>query len=354
MDRNRAALSEFVRMSATVGARCDYVQGGGGNASVKCEGRLVIKASGFRLEQVEMRAGYAVLDMRRLDDFFRHADPKSLEDVETAGAQAVRAAVLPVSGLSRLRPSVETGFHSLLDRYVLHTHCVWANIALCAPNAEAEIARALAGTGLDWCFVPYVNPGAALTFEVRRAVGDYERRHGRRPKLIFLENHGLIASDGSADAALELHERAALCMAAHYGLDMRAYPATPLRATGENEFESTCGYIRRRLACGGYGPRELLHTALYPDQLVFLRDNLAFRRPHEPADAACNIYPDGRIVYSCSYSEAEAIDKALTAVIFIYETLAAHGQMAMPLNEASQKFISGWEAEKARKRLMKG
>ena len=46
---NQQALKDFVRMSQAVGARADYVQGGGGNTSVKfLDGKMAIKASGFK------------------------------------------------------------------------------------------------------------------------------------------------------------------------------------------------------------------------------------------------------------------------------------------------------------------
>jgi len=53
-------LDEFARMSQLIGARPDYVQGGGGNTSVKLDGGLMaIKASGFRLSQVTDSDGFA-------------------------------------------------------------------------------------------------------------------------------------------------------------------------------------------------------------------------------------------------------------------------------------------------------
>ena len=61
-EENKARLSEFSRVSKTVGARADYVQGGGGNTSVKLDGGLMaIKASGFCLKDIEVDKAYAVL-----------------------------------------------------------------------------------------------------------------------------------------------------------------------------------------------------------------------------------------------------------------------------------------------------
>lgn len=351
-EENARALADLERMSATAGARCDYVQGGGGNTSVKLDGLMAIKASGYRLSQVSARDGYAVLELDALNRFFGGTDPAALDDVEAAGTAAVKAATREIDGLKPLRPSVESGFHSLLDKFVLHTHCAWANIAMCAPDGSERVAQALADSGLDWCEVGYVNPGAALTFEIRAALNAYERAHGRRPGLVFMRNHGLIATADSADAATGLHERASELMARHYGWSMADYPARPLLQRAEGEFASGCDYLKQRLATGDYGARELLDDALYPDQMVFFRGSLKFCQPGDAPDMACNIYPDGSIEYRCARATAEAIEQTLTAVVLIHETLRARGQRAVPMSQASQSFIAGWEAEAARRKLM--
>ena len=345
-------LAALERMSAAAGARCDYVQGGGGNTSVKLDGLMAIKASGYRLSQVTSRGGYAVLYLGALDAFFGRTDPGALGDVEAAGTAAVKGAAVAVEGLDALRPSVEAGFHSLLGKYVLHTHCVWANLAACASGGRAQIEQALAGSGLDWCYVRYVNPGAALTFEIKAALDGYEAAHGRRPGLIFMQNHGLIATADDADETTRLHEAASALLAAHFGLRMEDYPARPLRQLGAERFESDCPYLRKQLATGAYGARELLDDALYPDQMVFFRGSVALRAGDEAPQGPCSVYPDGRVEYLCPRPTAEAIEQTLTAVVFIRRTLAERGLAVVPLGAASQSFIAGWEAEAARRKLM--
>ncbi|MCL2084901.1 MAG: class II aldolase/adducin family protein, partial [Oscillospiraceae bacterium] len=102
-------LKEFARMSQTAGSREDYVQGGGGNTSVKLgDGLMAIKASGYRLRQVTETDGFAVVETETLRD------------------------VTEERGYRPLRPSVETGVHALLGAFVLHTHPVYANLALCS------------------------------------------------------------------------------------------------------------------------------------------------------------------------------------------------------------------------------
>ena len=80
--------------------------------------------------------------MAALGRFFGESDPNALSDVEGEGTRAVKGAVVTIDGLEPLRPSVEAGFHSLLKKYVLHSHCVWVNIAACAEGGQEVIARA--------------------------------------------------------------------------------------------------------------------------------------------------------------------------------------------------------------------
>ena len=64
-------LSDFARVSQAAGARADYVQGGGGNTSVKLPGGLMaIKASGFCLSDIRPDKAYAVLDGADLRNFY--------------------------------------------------------------------------------------------------------------------------------------------------------------------------------------------------------------------------------------------------------------------------------------------
>ena len=71
-------LSDFARVSQAAGARADYVQGGGGNTSVKLPGGLMaIKASGFCLSDIRPDKAYAVLDGADLRNFYLTTEPIS-------------------------------------------------------------------------------------------------------------------------------------------------------------------------------------------------------------------------------------------------------------------------------------
>ena len=144
-EENRARLENFSRVSKTVGVRADYVQGGGGNTSVKLEGgNMAIKASGFCLKDIEVDKAYAVLDYEALRKFYFESNPSDFEDVEKAGSTKAKEVTKTIEGLAALRPSVEAGFHSVLDTYVAHSHSVYANLAACSVECTEIVKKALA------------------------------------------------------------------------------------------------------------------------------------------------------------------------------------------------------------------
>ena len=109
-ERNAGLLQDFARLSQSVGARRDYVQGGGGNTSVKLdEQQMAVKASGYCLGDITPQSAYAVMDYAALRAFYADNDPAMLEGVEQAGSERAKAGTLAVEGLKQLRPSVEAG-----------------------------------------------------------------------------------------------------------------------------------------------------------------------------------------------------------------------------------------------------
>ena len=270
--KNKARLADYTRMSRTAGSRSDYVQGGGGNTSVKFDGQLMaIKASGYRLDQIAPDQAYAVLDYASIRDFYENTNPTTLADVEQAGSAKAKAATLTIEGLPVLRPSVEAGFHSLLDTYVLHTHPVYANLATCSSEGAAIASIALAGIGAGHTFVPYINPGAQLTFAIGEARRSAAAADGTLPSIIFMQNHGLIVTGPDADTCLRLHDEVNDLIAAAFGVSRADWPNPALTAGGaDGAWQSDTAWLRSRLLETNWSLENFTTQALYPDQLVFL------------------------------------------------------------------------------------
>lgn len=350
-ETHRDRLADFVRVSGSVGARADYVQGGGGNTSVKLDGGLMaIKASGYCLKDISVDGAYAVLDCDALRAFYLGSEPTDFDDVEKAGSERAKAAVRPVEGMPALRPSVEAGFHSLLDTFVAHSHSVYANLAACAQDGREVAARALAGADYSWGFVDYVDPGARLTFSIRDELRRVERETGRRPAVIFMKNHGLIVHHDDPDACLRIHTDVNDRIAAAFGVVNGDFPAVAVRELGNGWVEADSPLLSSALRSGAYTEKFLLESPLYPDQLVFLTGSFQFGSA--PSDGMCCADPaTGRVLFAMPSGKAQVIAETLTCVVYICEVLARSGHALSTMDEAARAFIANWESESYRKHL---
>jgi rhamnose utilization protein RhaD (predicted bifunctional aldolase and dehydrogenase) len=225
-------LDELLRISHAVGGDPDWVQGGGGNTSVKSTrgeqagssvsidraASMWVKTSGFALAEMDATRGWAELDLRAtlaiLDDPTLAREPARRREERVL--ELLRAAARRPSNV---RPSVESSLHALLDRVVVHSHPVHLTSFLCARDSR-EKWRDVLGSAGDWTgkhatvdsavlYVPYVDPGYTLAAKLRDEIAEHTRRFGARPRVVLLENHGLFVAADSVDECLALHERVA-------------------------------------------------------------------------------------------------------------------------------------------------
>ena len=351
-EANRARLENFSRVSKTVGARADYVQGGGGNTSVKlADGDMAIKASGFCLKDIEPDKAYAVLDYEALRAFYHGSNPADFEDVEKAGSTKAKEVTRTIEGLAALRPSVEAGFHSILDTYVAHSHSVYANLAACSEECGEIVAAALAGADYSWGMVPYTDPGARLTFSIRDELARVERETGKRPAAIFMQNHGLIAHSDDPNECLRIHEEVNNRIAEAFGLTGASFPAVSAKEIEGGLIEADSPFLSEMLKSGAFDEKFFLETPLYPDQMVFLIGSFGFGTGTPEADSCLADPATGRVVFSMDAGKAQVIAETLTAVVFIAHHIRKSGKTLSTMGEAAKNFIANWESEKYRKSL---
>ncbi len=349
---NHARLENFSRVSQSVGARADYVQGGGGNTSVKLEGGLMaIKASGFCLKDIRPDKAYAVLDYQALRTFYYGAEPKDFDDVEKAGSAQAKEAVRAVDGLEQLRPSVEAGFHSILDTYVAHSHSVYANLAACSVECREIVAAALADAPYGWGMVAYTDPGARLTFSIRDELRRVTEETGHRPAAIFMQNHGLIVHADDPDECLRIHTDVNGRIAAAFGLSGDSFPPVAVREIGNGLVEADSPYLSQALTSGAFDEKFFLETPLYPDQMVFLTGSFGFGAGTPEADCCLADPATGRVVFNMAAGRAQVIAETLTAVTFIADAIRNSGKTLSTMGEQARAFIANWESEKYRKSL---
>jgi rhamnose utilization protein RhaD (predicted bifunctional aldolase and dehydrogenase)/NAD(P)-dependent dehydrogenase (short-subunit alcohol dehydrogenase family) len=181
-------LDQLVKLSRYYGADSEMVIGGGGNTSVKHNGSLWVKGSGFALADIPAE-GFVELDRQRLQKILEMPTPPDRQSREEAFKHETLAA--RVRPEKSQRPSVEAVLHHLMPgQFVVHTHSTLVNMFTCCVNGEALIRETL-GDAIIW--IPGVDPGLILAQTLQQALDTYRRQTQRQcPRAVIMQNHGLV------------------------------------------------------------------------------------------------------------------------------------------------------------------
>lgn len=178
---------------------------GEGSISAKLdEHRILVKAAGAHLSRLEP-AQLVEVRIANLQILFE----QSFLDTREFEKELMESRLDPDSPA----PSSELLFHHWLlslegIRFVAHAHPVAVNQILCSPLAETFAQQRMMPDEIMACgatsvFVPYSDPGVPLAREIRAKVTLHQRRSfGRIPKVILLQNHGVITVGETAESAL--------------------------------------------------------------------------------------------------------------------------------------------------------
>ena len=189
-------IKNLVNLSKKIGSYSEFVQGGGGNISVKINQNLMaIKASGYLLKDVKNNDGFSFVNHQNIANYLKNkTSPKTTEqDFDSF----IVANKIHLDGYPNLKPSIETGFHSILpQKYIIHTHSVYVNI-LCCSKEGRDIVKKLFP---DAFWVYYANPGKEITLEITRSIDNISSN------LYFMQNHGIIVCSENAEDGYNLHK----------------------------------------------------------------------------------------------------------------------------------------------------
>ena len=214
----------------------------------------------------------------------------------------------------------------------------------CSANAREIVAEIAKDTPYAIGFVPYTNPGAKLTFSIRDEIRAVERATGKKPSVIFMQNHGVIATHADADECVRIHDDINARVKAYFSA--KDYPQIELNGN----FSATKG-LKERLASGRFGEEELLKNPLYPDQMVFLTDTFYLDQSSLSAGQAIASVKTGEMLMLMDEKKALTLTETLTAVFFIIAHIRKAGYAVSTMGEAAKSFIANWESEKYRKSL---
>lgn len=180
-------LQDFIDISKFAGERFDLVQAGGGNSSVKLDNdTMYIKASGFALSDVDKNNAYTLVKTSKisnilfLDEVLKENDKRKRE--------AISSKFVKEANLSDKKASIEVLLHSILYKYTLHTHPMQVNMITILKNWKDILGEIFSKEEI--AFVDYQTPGIDLALSLKKSLENFNNA----PKIIFLQNHGLIIS----------------------------------------------------------------------------------------------------------------------------------------------------------------
>lgn len=343
-------LERFVEISQAAGNNPDYVQGGGGNTSAKLDDeKMAVKASGYRLNQITPNDGYVNLNYKNIKNFYYEVDVNSLEDYEKRSSGVVKDNTLKTEGLKELRPSVEAGFHSILKKYVIHTHSVYANIICCSAEGVQKIDELFGASDYAYLWIPYIKPGFTLTLKIREGIEYSMQRFGKFPDIIFMENHGLIVNSDDSQECIRIHTEVNEMLKKFLNI-AEPYPEITLEKISDSVYASKTGYLVDYFKGSGMRTEDFEEISLYPDQLVYVNCTVSVNG----SESKLNIdTATGGITYKTNYDEALAIEETLLGYIYVVNNMKKSGYTIKTLTPEEIYYINNWEGEKYRKNICK-
>ena len=177
---------------------------GEGNTSARLDGKtFLVKASGSNLASLRKRD---VVECKT-DTLLWLLDSTGLLEAE------VESVLMKSRVDSKAKkPSVESLFHAwfltLPDvQFVGHAHAPAVNSILCSPRAREFADRRVFPEEIVCCdvesvFVPFTDPGLRLAQEIRSRTTAFIKKYQRPPRVVLLENHGIITLGRTAETVL--------------------------------------------------------------------------------------------------------------------------------------------------------
>jgi rhamnose utilization protein RhaD (predicted bifunctional aldolase and dehydrogenase) len=202
------SLTDLVQLSNAVGdPALDAAILGEGNTSARCDAETFwVKGSGCQLSTM----GAADFVHLRFDRILALLDQ---EGVDEAALKAAYESA-KVDPRQTRRPSVETLFHAVLlsqpgVQAVAHSHATAVNMLTCSPRFPEVLEGRLfpdeaVVMGAESVYIPYLDPGVELAKAIKRGCDTYRATYGTVAKVIYMQNHGVIAVGSSTTEALQI------------------------------------------------------------------------------------------------------------------------------------------------------
>ena len=334
----------FNEVVEVLGSRQDYFPGTGGNISLKVEGgAMLIKASGKRISHMNDESGVVTLAHDAIREHFRTTLP-SKEDEKISGDLISTSVHAGAPG----RPSIETGFHTLLaSSAVIHSHSVYVNLFACSSSFEKIAETIFLGSNIPYLCISYAQPGYYLTHLFLEKV----IRLSSSPRVIFMKNHGVVVCAPTLREAISLHEEVTKRSRYYFSMDHLLYPSGILVHQGDLRSESKTQVLHDFIVANMSIFENIHQYILFPDLTVFCQDIYVTNDITFPAKVLIH-KETGEVIYNTTKKEAHCIEENLIAFVFLMTYMQEHNLQPTYISQAEADSIRNMEQERYRKLLL--
>jgi rhamnose utilization protein RhaD (predicted bifunctional aldolase and dehydrogenase) len=203
--KKKKILKDLIALSRSIGKpEYGYVILAEGNTSARVDDdSFYVKASGYYMEKitkkgfVEMKSGQVLA---------------LLENETMTDDEIKRSFISSTVGFSGTMPSIESILHAICitegeARFVCHTHPAAVNAIACSQKAREIFSGMIFPDEVVMCgpsvlHVEWAQPGLELAKLVQKRVREYKKQQGISPRVIVMQNHGLITLGQNSTQAL--------------------------------------------------------------------------------------------------------------------------------------------------------
>ena len=340
-------LKNLLFLSSYLTNRIDYIQGAGGNISEKIDDDLMaIKSSGIEIKEMSQKYGYSIVNYKKISDEFSKLPLKISKEEDETTVSFINNQTIKFSKYNPLRPSIETGFHSLLKKYVIHSHSVYSNILACSKSFE-DLTMQLFKKD-NFIIIPYFAPGTILTRNILKEYHNFFQKNKKYPDIIFLKNHGIIVHAETPEKAIEVHEYVTNKLCDYLNIQTSDFPSVYLKEKTATKFESPNTFLLNYFKSNKNINQDFFNQTLFPDQTVYFKENISF----DNNKTKKVLIRKDKITYNTNFKEANTIEETLIAYLFIREQIEVANLQCSFITEKEMKYIHDLESEKYRKKML--
>ena len=309
------------------------------------------------MSEVSHKSAYAIVKTNNVAKILSNKNILKLKNKEER--EKMSSLMVNKYTIDKNKPSIETLLHSILLKYTLHTHPIAVNIILIKSNWK-ELLKSIF-KNINIVCVRYKTPGIDLAIELKNQIKEINHL----PKIIFLQNHGLIISSNKYEEIKELTEFVISSIEKYLKIDFSIFKTTndlseKLKSVGfKNMISFLCSdiYLCRILK---QNKDLFFYRPFCPDSHVFcgasaieinnisnLDDIINYQSKYSVLPKII-IYNENLYIIAKNIKKAREIEDVLKSNLLILENSDSKINF-LPKSELD--YLSDWDAEKFRQNI---